>query len=137
MAILKKRLELEHSLYTILLTLGAALVLDDFGEQASTPWAQEKLYQVISYRYNAQLPTVVTTRTSLDDIDAAISSRFTDHQFSMVFNITAPDYRGDAGHAKGRRPAPREGRGLAERERDPERAEPLEERPVRAERLRQ
>ena len=81
------------------------LVLDDFGEQASTPWAQEKLYQVISYRYNAQLPTVVTTRTSLDDIDAAISSRFTDHQFSMVFNITAPDYRGDAGHAKGRRPA--------------------------------
>ncbi len=83
------------------------LVMDDFGEQASTPWAQEKLYQVISYRYNAQLPTVVTTRASLDDIDQAISSRFTDHQFSMVFNITAPDYRGDSGHAKGRRPAPR------------------------------
>ncbi|MEN8614502.1 ATP-binding protein [Dehalogenimonas sp. THU2] len=79
------------------------LVLDDFGEQASTPWAHEKLYQVISYRYNAQLPTVVTTRASLDEIEPAISSRFIDHQFSMVFNVTAPDYRGDASHNKSRR----------------------------------
>lgn len=79
------------------------LVLDDFGEQASTPWAQEKLYQVVSYRYNAQLPTVVTTRATLDEIEPAISSRFIDHQFSMVFNITAPDYRGDAGYGKSRR----------------------------------
>ena len=30
------------------------LVLDDFGEQSTTPWAKEKLYQVINYRYNAQ-----------------------------------------------------------------------------------
>jgi DNA replication protein DnaC len=83
------------------------LVLDDFGEQATTPWAQEKLYQVISYRYNARLPTVVTTRASLEEIEPAISSRFIDHQFSMVFNVTAPDYRGDASHAKPRRPASR------------------------------
>ncbi|WP_338737476.1 ATP-binding protein [Candidatus Dehalogenimonas loeffleri] len=76
------------------------LVLDDFGEHASTPWAQEKLYQVISYRYNAQLPTVITTRSSLDEIEPAISSRFIDHQFSMVFNITAPDYRGDTSRGK-------------------------------------
>jgi len=38
------------------------LILDDFGEQSTTPWAQEKLYQVINYRYNALLPTVITTR---------------------------------------------------------------------------
>ncbi|GAG12281.1 unnamed protein product, partial [marine sediment metagenome] len=36
------------------------LVLDDFGEQTTTPWAQEKLYQVINYRYNARLSTVIT-----------------------------------------------------------------------------
>lgn len=82
------------------------LVLDDFGEHASTPWAQEKLYQVISYRYNAQLPTVITTRSSLDEIEPAISSRFIDHQFSMVFNITAPDYRGDTGRGKKSHPRP-------------------------------
>ncbi|MFC2012765.1 ATP-binding protein [Chloroflexota bacterium] len=72
------------------------LILDDFGEQSTTPWAQEKLYQVINYRYNAQLATVITTRSMLDEIDSPISSRFVDPKISMVFNIMAPDYRGDS-----------------------------------------
>jgi len=72
------------------------LILDDFGEQSTTPWAQEKLYQVINYRYNAQLPTVITTRLKTDDMDSPILSRFLDHQLSMIFTITAPDYRTDA-----------------------------------------
>ena len=71
------------------------LVLDDFGEQAATPWAQEKLYQVINYRYNAQLPTIITTRCSLSDIDSRISSRFVDAKLSQPYNIDVPDYRGD------------------------------------------
>ncbi|MFC1981281.1 ATP-binding protein [Chloroflexota bacterium] len=75
------------------------LVLDDFGEQATTPWAQEKLYQVINHRYNAMLPTVITTRYSLqeilDEIDISISSRLVDPKISVPFNIMAPDYRGD------------------------------------------
>ena len=69
------------------------LILDDFGEQSTTPWAQEKLYQVINYRYNARLATVVTTRLTTDDMDDPIVSRFFDHQLSMVFEIRAPDYR--------------------------------------------
>ncbi len=72
------------------------LVLDDFGEQAATPWAQEKLYQVINYRYNAKLPTLITTRLSLDNIDRRFSSRFVDPKVSSVFNINVPDYRGDS-----------------------------------------
>ena len=72
------------------------LVLDDFGEQSTTPWAQEKLYQVINYRYNAQLPTVITTVCSLDEIESRIGSRLIDKQLSTFFNITAPDYRGDS-----------------------------------------
>jgi len=71
------------------------LVLDDFGEQSATPWAQEKLYQVINYRYNARLATVITTCNSLDEIEPRISSRLVDPRISMVINITAPDYRGD------------------------------------------
>lgn len=71
------------------------LVLDDFGEQSTTPWAQEKLYQVLNYRYNAQLPTVITTACPLDDIESRIGSRFIDHHISIFFNITAPDYRSD------------------------------------------
>jgi len=71
------------------------LILDDFGEQATTPWAQEKLYQVINYRYNDRKPTVITTCCSPDEIESRISSRMVDHQFSLVFNIMAPDFRSD------------------------------------------
>jgi DNA replication protein DnaC len=71
------------------------LILDDFGEQTATPWAQEKLYQVINYRYNARLPTVITTCSSLDEFENRISSRLVDHKISLVFGIIAPDYRSD------------------------------------------
>lgn len=71
------------------------LILDDFGEQAITSWTQEKLYQLINYRYNAQLATVITMSYSLDEIENRISSRMVDPSISLVFNITAPDYRGD------------------------------------------
>jgi DNA replication protein DnaC len=71
------------------------LVLDDFGEQAGTPWAQEKLYQVINHRYNARLATVITTSSSLDEIENRISSRLVDPKISVLFNINVPDFRGD------------------------------------------
>ena len=73
------------------------LVLDDFGEQSTNPWVREKLYQLINYRYNSRLPTVITTRLSLDEImsevDGSISSRLVDRNISVTFAILAPDYR--------------------------------------------
>jgi DNA replication protein DnaC len=71
------------------------LILDDFGEQSGTPWAQEKMYQVINYRYNEQLPTVVTSCATLEDIEARISSRLADQRLSITFNISVSDYRTD------------------------------------------
>jgi DNA replication protein DnaC len=68
------------------------LILDDLGKQSTTPWAEEKLYQIINHRYNHQLPTVVTTNCSLDEIDSPISSRFADPKISVIFHIMAPDY---------------------------------------------
>ncbi|TES81603.1 MAG: AAA family ATPase, partial [Dehalococcoidia bacterium] len=72
------------------------LILDDLGKQSTTPWAEEKLYQIINHRYNHQLPTVFTTNCSLDEINSPISSRFADPKISVVWNINAPDYRTDA-----------------------------------------
>jgi DNA replication protein DnaC len=69
------------------------LILDDYGEQSTTPWAQEKLYQVINYRYNARLATVITTRLTTDEMDSPIVSRFFDNNLSTVFEIRVPDYR--------------------------------------------
>jgi DNA replication protein DnaC len=68
------------------------LVLDDLGAQTTTPWAQEKLYQVINHRYNARLATVITTNCSADEIDSRIMIRFIDGKLSTLFHIEAPDY---------------------------------------------
>ncbi|MFC1900891.1 ATP-binding protein [Chloroflexota bacterium] len=68
------------------------LVLDDFGKQTTSPWAQEKLYQVINYRYNAKLPTVITTNCSAEELDGPTLSRFTNPQLSTLFTVVAPDY---------------------------------------------
>lgn len=84
------------------------LILDDFGEHSSTPWAQEKLYQLINYRYNARLPMVVTMCCSLeeDEIESRISSRLADPRISLVFNIVAPDYRSDRSMARKAKASP-------------------------------
>ncbi|OQY33952.1 MAG: hypothetical protein B6243_05990 [Anaerolineaceae bacterium 4572_5.2] len=70
------------------------LILDDLGTQSSTPWAQEKLFQIFNHRYNARLPTVITSNHKLEEIDRRIRSRLVDPDLSQVINITAPDFRG-------------------------------------------
>jgi DNA replication protein DnaC len=84
------------------------LILDDFGEQAATSWAQEKLYQLINYRYNARLATVITTCLSLDEIESRISSRMVDPSLSLVLRINAPDYRGDIKAPRARETKPQQ-----------------------------
>jgi DNA replication protein DnaC len=79
------------------------LILDDLGEHSATPWAQEKLYQIISHRYNSILPTVITTCLSLDEIEPRISSRLLDPRVSNLIVITAPDYRSDLRLGGGKR----------------------------------
>jgi len=78
------------------------LVLDDLGTQNMTPWAREKLYQLFNYRYNAELPTVITTPELREDIDERLFSRMRDTRLSVVCAITAPSYRG-AKKKKGKR----------------------------------
>jgi len=86
------------------------LILDDYGEHSTTPWAQEKLYQLINHRYNARLPMVVTMCCGLDEIETRVGSRLADPRISLVYAIMAPDYRADRAAARSTvppRPAPR------------------------------
>ncbi len=76
------------------------LILDDFGEQSSTPWARSKLFQLINYRYNARLPMIVTMEQSLEEIEVRFSSRLADPRFNTVFEIQAPHYNLDVGDAR-------------------------------------
>lgn len=69
------------------------LVLDDFGTQNATPWAQEKLFQILNFRYINHLPLVVTTNLDLRDIESRIHSRLEDPDFVQKVLIGAPDYR--------------------------------------------
>ena len=60
------------------------LILDDLGSQSSTPWADEKLFQLLNYRYNASLPTVVTTNATAGRMEERIRTRLTDPQISSM-----------------------------------------------------
>jgi len=70
------------------------LVLDDLGTQSMTPWVREKLYQLFNYRYNAELPTVITTSDSLEEMDARIRSRLLDSRLCTIYAVTVPGYHG-------------------------------------------
>ncbi len=75
----------------------ALLVLDDFGTQNATPWAQEKLFQILNFRYINHLPTVITTNLALEEIEGRIRSRLEDPDLVTSVKILAPDYRRPAG----------------------------------------
>jgi DNA replication protein DnaC len=72
------------------------LILDDLGAHNTTSWAQEKLYQILNYRYNAQLPTVITTNSDIEDLDPRLQSRIAELEWSAMVHILAPDYRAGA-----------------------------------------
>jgi DNA replication protein DnaC len=69
------------------------LILDDLGSQSATPWAKEKLFQLLNHRYVTQLPTVITTNLRLSEIEPRLRSRLTDPDLSTVVPIAAPDFR--------------------------------------------
>jgi len=69
------------------------LIIDDFGAHSPSAWAQEKLYQIFNYRYNAQLPTVVTTNEEIEELEPRIRSRLCDLSFVQTLSILAPDFR--------------------------------------------
>lgn len=69
------------------------LILDDLGTQSNSEWAQEKLYQIFNYRYNAKLPTIATTNQDLEAIEGRIRSRLVDHRLVRIITITVPDFR--------------------------------------------
>jgi DNA replication protein DnaC len=51
------------------------LVLDDLGTEKITEWAREKLLQLINYRMNNKLATIITTNLSMNDISERLGER--------------------------------------------------------------
>jgi len=51
------------------------LILDDLGAHQYTEWAQGKLFTILNHRINFNLPTVITTNLSLEEMDKFIGER--------------------------------------------------------------
>lgn len=71
------------------------LVLDDYGAENTTPWAVEKLFQILNYRYNMGFWTVITTNNiGLNNVDPRIKSRLGDPgMVELIVMDEAQDYR--------------------------------------------
>lgn len=74
------------------------LCLDDIGAENETGWAAEKLFEIVDYRHNADLPTVVTTNVPLSLLDDRVASRIQDGAWlsdgaATVRWVLAGDYR--------------------------------------------
>jgi len=74
------------------------LVLDDLGTENATPWAKEKLFQIMNHRYVSRLPSVVTLAGQGPDpwkrIDERLVSRMLDRRRCRVLEIEVPHYGG-------------------------------------------
>lgn len=83
------------SLYTLMREVDI-LVLDDLGAQQTTPWAEEKLFQLINHRYVCRYSTIITTnQIRLSGINERIRSRLLDAGLvrSVTFDEGVSDYR--------------------------------------------
>nr|PZN67469.1 MAG: ATP-binding protein [Sphaerobacter thermophilus] len=69
------------------------LVLDDLGTEHTTPWAREKLFQIINFRYNERRPTIITSNRNFDELDPRVASRLSDPRICHAVLIPAGDYR--------------------------------------------
>ena len=66
------------------------LILDGLTSQGGTPWATEKLQQIVNHRYNSELPTVVTMASPLEKLDPYVSSRLGTPSLSRVLELSGP-----------------------------------------------
>ncbi len=75
------------------------LILDDVGRQATSPWAREKLYQLLNYRYVARKPTIITTTLTLAEFEPWLRTRLLDRRLSRVVSLAeVPSFiTGDVG----------------------------------------
>lgn len=67
------------------------LILDDLGAHNYTEWTRNRLYSIVNYRLNQQLPTVITSNLSLQEMEEFLGDRTTSRllQMTRVFRLTS------------------------------------------------
>jgi DNA replication protein DnaC len=74
------------------------LILDNLILEAKntslSSWARDKLFEVLMYRFDYDLPTIITTYQKLNEMDVRFKSRATNEAHSTVIALTVPSYPG-------------------------------------------
>ena len=63
------------------------LVLDDLGAQSASAWADDKLDQILTRRYHARMPTVVTCAVPEEALPERLRTRLLDPALSTVCRV--------------------------------------------------
>ena len=67
------------------------LVLDDLGVHSGTQWAQEKLYQILNFRYSHRMPTVFTLGVPVEEMEQRWQTRLTDPESATICALGIPE----------------------------------------------
>lgn len=71
------------------------LIIDDLGTARITEWADEKLFEIIDYRYSQELPIIFTTNVTPAELKDKMDKRTIDRLKEMCnfISVTAPSQR--------------------------------------------
>lgn len=79
------------------------LILDNVALRSDlssvSPWARDQLYEILTYRFDYRLPTVITTNLTPDKMDARLRSRLYNKTYCTVAAISLPAYTGGKSRA--------------------------------------
>lgn len=73
------------------------LVLDDLGVEKDSEWTEERLFLILDYRWQWNLPTIISTNLSEEGFASRVSDRIYSriHDGAKVLVIQGKDYRTD------------------------------------------
>ncbi len=71
------------------------LIIDDLGAEKPTEWVAETLYRIINHRYENEIPVIVTSNLSLDQLAQRIGDRTASRlgELCEVVELTGEDRR--------------------------------------------
>ena len=81
------------------------LILDSLGKERPSEWGEEKLYQILSHRYTLELPTVIVSHLTLEQIGndyESILTRILDTSLCSIKTIEIPRYENQSRRKKRR-----------------------------------
>jgi DNA replication protein DnaC len=68
------------------------LILDDLGSEKTTDWVRQILYQIIDERWLEQMPIIITSNLTLDDLEGRLEERITSRIAGMCQRVEMRDH---------------------------------------------